>query len=404
MSGTTMTVASSQLSSFLTNRIRRIEISATMAVSAEADKLRATGADLADFGAGEPHFPTPEHIKEAAIAAIQNNFTKYTAVGGTAELRDTIVQRHAADFGSDYKREDCIASVGGKHALFNAIQVLVENGDEVIVPVPYWVSFKDIVRYAGGEPVYLATDEKHDFALTAVMVERAITPRTKVILLNSPNNPSGAVMKPDDMAAVLRLAHDRGIYVVSDECYVYLNFTGRLFSAGCVHEVKERLIIVGSLSKTYAMTGWRLGYALGPAPIISAMQKLQSQSTSNPTSIVQKAAVAALGGSQDCVAQMRAGYMSLRDTVVESLRAIPGITCASPNGAFYAYPNVSHYFDRGGMSSASDVARRLLHEAHVVVVPGEGFGTQDHVRISYATSPESLERGLERMKQFFAGL
>ena len=399
-----VSAAETQLSSFLTNRIQRIEISATMAVSAEAEKLRATGADLVDFGAGEPHFSTPEHIKEAAIAAIQSNFTKYTAVGGTVELRETIVQRHAADFGSDYTRDDCMASTGGKHALFNAIQVLVQHGDEVIVPVPYWVSFKDIVRYAGGEPVYVATDEKHGFALTADMVERAITPRTKVILLNSPNNPSGAVMKPDDMAAVLRLAHDRGIYVVSDECYVYLNYTDHRFSAGCVHDVKERLIIIGSLSKTYAMTGWRLGYALGPAPIISAMVKLQSQSTSNPTSIVQKAAIAALGGSQACVQQMRQGYISLRDKVVEGLRAIPGIACSYPSGAFYAYPNVSHYFDRGGMSSASDVAHRLLHEAHVVVVPGEGFGTQDHVRLSYATSAENLERGLDRMRRFFANI
>lgn len=399
-----MTAVGTQLSSFLTNRIQRIEVSATMAVAGEAEKLRATGIDLVDFGAGEPHYDTPSHIKEAAIAAIQNNFTKYTAVGGTAELRDAIVKRHATDFGSDYKREDCIASTGGKHALFNAIQVLVDHGDEVILPVPYWVSFKDIVRYAGGEPVYIATDEKHDFALTADMVEKAITPRTKVIILNSPNNPSGSVMKPADMTAVLKLAHDRGIYVVSDECYVYLNHTGKLFSAGCVHEVKERLIIIGSLSKTYAMTGWRLGYALGPAPIIAAMSKLQSQSTSNPTSIVQKAAVAALTGSQEPVKQMLAGYISLRDQVVEGLRAIPGLTCAAPNGAFYAYPNVNHYFDRGGMSSGSDVARRLLHEAHVVVVPGEGFGTQDHIRVSYATSPENLQRGLERMRTFFAGV
>ena len=206
MKGQIMTAGGTQLSSFLTNRIQRIEVSATMAVAGEAEKLRATGAELVDFGAGEPHFATPAHIKEAAIAAIQNNFTKYTAVGGTVELRDAIVKRHAADFGSDYKREDCIASVGGKHALFNAIQVLVDHGDEVILPVPYWVSFKDIVRYAGGEPVYIATDEKHDFALTADMVERAITPRTKVIVLNSPNNPSGSVMKPEDMTAVLELA------------------------------------------------------------------------------------------------------------------------------------------------------------------------------------------------------
>ena len=399
-----MTAVGTQLSSFLTNRIQRIEVSATMAVSAEADKLRATGVDLVDFGAGEPHYDTPAHIKEAAIAAIQNNFTKYTAVGGTAELRDAIVKRHATDFGSDYKREDCIASVGGKHALFNAIQVLVDHGDEVILPVPYWVSFKDIVRYAGGEPVYIATDEKHDFALTAEMVERAITPRTKAIVLNSPNNPSGSVMKPEDMTAVLRLAHDRGIYVISDECYVYLNHTGQAFSAGCVHDVKERLVIIGSLSKTYAMTGWRLGYALAPAPIVSAMAKLQSQSTSNPTSIVQKAAVAALTGSQDPVKQMLAGYISLRDKVVEGLRSIPGLTCAAPNGAFYAYPNVSHYFDRPGLNCGADVAKKLLHEAHVVVVPGEGFGTQDHVRVSYATSPEKLAEGLKRMRTFFASV
>ncbi|MGA7459241.1 MAG: pyridoxal phosphate-dependent aminotransferase [Candidatus Korobacteraceae bacterium] len=399
-----MTTAGTQLSSFLTNRIQRIEVSATMAVAGEAEKLRATGADLVDLGAGEPHYPTPEHIKEAGIAAIRADFTKYTAVAGTAELRDAIVKRHATDFGSDYKREDCIASVGGKHALFNAIQVLVDHGDEVIIPVPYWVSFKDIVRYAGGEPVYIATDERHDFALTADMVERAITPHTKLIILNSPNNPSGAVMNPNDMAEVLRLAHDRGIYVISDECYVYLNHTGKKFSAGCVHEVRERLIIIGSLSKTYAMTGWRLGYALGPAPIISAMNKLQSQSTSNPTSIVQKAAVAALNGSQDCVQQMLTGYIALRDQIVNGLRSIPGITCAAPNGAFYAYPNVSHYFERGGLNSASDVARKLLHQAHVVVVPGEGFGTQDHVRISYATSPENLQRGIERMGRFFASV
>jgi len=399
-----MTVSVTQLSSPLTNRIQRIEVSATMAVSAEAERLRAAGADLVDLGAGEPHFSTPPHIKEAAIAAINGNFTKYTAVGGIAELRDSIVKRHAADFGSEYKREECMASVGGKHALFNATQVLVDHGDEVILPVPYWVSFKDIIRYAGGEPVFVPTDEAHNFQLTAHMVERAITPQTKMIILNSPNNPSGSVMSPEDITAVLHLAHERGIYVVSDECYVYLNFTGRLFSAGSVTEIKERLLIIGSLSKTYAMTGWRLGYALGPAPIIAAMLKLQSQSTSNPTSIVQKAAVAALNGPQDCLAEMRAEYVKLRDKVVAGLRAIPGLTCAEPNGAFYAYPNVSHYFGRSGMNSPSDVARKLLHEAHVVVVPGEAFGTQEHVRLSYAIPEQQLERGLERMRQFFAGL
>ena len=385
-------------------RIERIEISATLAVVNEAERLRGEGADLVDFGAGEPHFATPRHIKDAAIAAIQSNFSKYTAVAGTAELRDAIVQRHAADFGSTYRREEVIACVGGKHALFNAMQVLVDHGDEVILPVPYWVSFKDIVRYAGGHPVMVETDESRNFALTAEMVERAITSRTKLIILNSPGNPSGAVMNPEDMTEIVRLAARRGIWVLSDECYVYLNFTGRKFSLGSLQEGRERLLVAGSLSKTYAMTGWRLGFALGPAAVVKAMQKLQSQSTSNPTSIVQKAAVAALKGPQQCVEEMRREYIELRDRVVGGLRAIPGIRCTQPEGAFYAYPNVSAYFGRGGMTSAADVAARLLREAHVVTVPGEGFGTREHIRISYATSGKELDRGLERMRQFFSAV
>src|SRR5438270_8705481 len=248
-----------------TDRINRIEPSATMAVVAEADKLRSQGIDVVDFGAGEPHFATPQHIKDAAINAIQSNFSKYTAVGGTTELRDAIVHRHAADFASDYRREEVIASVGGKHALFNAIQVLVDHGDDVILPVPYWVSFKDIVRYAGGNCVLLHADEEQGFRVTADMVAGLITPRTKVIILNSPSNPSGAVMKPEDMTEVIRLAHERGIWVLSDECYVYLYYTEKNFSVGSLREYKERIVVLGSLSKTYAMTGWRLGYALAPA-------------------------------------------------------------------------------------------------------------------------------------------
>ncbi|HEY1658879.1 MAG TPA: pyridoxal phosphate-dependent aminotransferase [Candidatus Sulfotelmatobacter sp.] len=388
----------------LTNRINRIEPSATMAVVAEADKLRAQGIDVVDFGAGEPHFSTPQHIKDAAIAAIQNNFTKYTAVPGTAELRDAIVQRHAADFHSDYRREEVIASTGGKNALFNAIQVLVDHGDEVILPVPYWVSFKDIVRYAGGECVLLETDEAQGFRVTADMVRRLITSRTKAIILNSPSNPSGAVMSSEDMREIVRLAHERGIWVLSDECYVYLNYLGEPFSVGSLREYKEHVVVLGSLSKTYAMTGWRLGYALGPAPIVSAMSKLQSQSTSNPTSIVQKAAVAALTGSQECVEKMRREYIELRDHVVTGLRTIPGITCTRPKGAFYTYPNVSALFGRAGIKAASDVAGKLLREAHVATVPGEGFGTSDHIRISYATSKSELDRGIERIRQFCAEL
>ena len=401
-----MTTATTEVSQAirLTDRINRIEPSATMAVVAEADKLRSQGVDVVDFGAGEPHFATPQHIKDAAIAAIQANFTKYTAVGGTMELRDAIVERHDADFGSGYRREETIAATGGKHALFNAIQVLVDHGDEVILPVPYWVSFKDIVRYAGGNCVLLETDEEQGFRITAQMVERLVTPRTKLIILNSPSNPSGAVMGADDMAEVARLAAQRGIWVLSDECYVYLNYAGKRFSIGALRDYHERLIVLGSLSKTYAMTGWRMGYALGPAAVISAMSKLQSQSTSNPTSIVQKAAVAALKGPQQCVEDMRLEYIKLRDHVVNGLRAIPGVKCTMPEGAFYAYPNISSFFGRGGVNSASDVAGRLLREAHVATVPGEGFGTREHIRVSYATSINELDRGLERMRRFLTAL
>jgi len=397
-------MATTAIGSPFSARVNRIEVSATIAMTAEAAKLRAKGIDLCDMGMGEPHFNTPRHIKDAGIAAIEQNFTKYTAVGGVPELRKAIVKRHATDFGSNYTAEEAVAATGGKQALFNAIQVLVDHGDEVIIPVPYWVSFKDIVEYAGGKCVYVEADEKQDFRLTAEMIERAITSRTRAIILNTPCNPSGAVMNPDDMRDVLRMAHRRGIYVIADECYVYLNFTGDVQSAGSVTEAREHLVIIGSLSKTYAMTGWRSGYALGPAPVIAQISKLQSQSTSNPASMVQKAAIAALEGPQDCIQEFRADYIRLRDQVLADLAQIPGVGCARPEGAFYVYPNISAYLGRGGLKSSIHVANRLLHDAHVVTVPGEGFGTQEHIRLSYATSSAVLKEALQRMKTFFASV
>src|SRR5271165_938899 len=267
------------------DRIGRIEVSATMAVTAEAAKLRAQGAKLVDFGAGEPHFATPRHIKDAAIEAINANFTRYTVVSGIPELRTAIVERHACDFGSDYTPDEAVFTTGGKLALFNAIQVLIDHGDEVILPVPYWVSFKDIIQYAGGKVVYLETEERENFRITADAIERAITPRTKAIILNSPSNPAGSVVSAADLERIVHLAHERGIYLLLDECYVYLNFTGAAVSGGSFVQAKEHVIVLGSLSKTYAMTGWRAGFALGPKPIIAAMSKLQSQSTSSATSI-----------------------------------------------------------------------------------------------------------------------
>jgi len=385
-----------------TDRINRIEVSATMAITAEALKMKAQGIDLADFGAGEPHFATPQHIKDAAIEAIQKNFTKYTAVPGVPEVRKAIVDRHAADFGSNYTVEECVFTTGGKLALFNAIQVLVDHGDEVILPVPYWVSFKDIIQYAGGKVVYVETDEAENFRITAKMIEAAITPKTKAIILNTPSNPSGAVVSAEDLEAIVRLAHKHGIYVLLDECYVYLNFTGAAVSGGSFTDCKEHIIVLGSLSKTYAMTGWRAGFALGPKPIIAAMSKLQSQSTSNAASMVQRASIAALTASQDCVATMRADYITLRDRLLAGFKTIPGLTCTVPQGAFYVYPNVKAFM--GGGKSASDIAAGLLSEAHVVVVPGEAFGTSEHIRLSYAVSADVIDKGVERIREYLTKL
>ena len=388
----------------LTDRINRIEVSATMAITAEALKMQAAGIDLANFGAGEPHFSTPQHIKDAAIDAIAKNFSRYTNVAGIPEVRKAVVERHAADFGTNYTLEECVFTAGGKLAIFNAVEVLVEHGDEVIVPVPYWVSYKDIIEFAGGKPVFVESSEAENFRVTAKMIEAAITERTKAIILNTPSNPSGAVIPAEDLYAIVRLAHKLGIYVLLDECYVYLDFSGAVVSGASCTECKEHVIVLGSLSKTYAMTGWRAGFALGPKQIISAMSKLQSQSTSNTTSMVQKAAIAALTSSQACVAEMRADYIKLRDRVLAGFKTIPGLTCTVPQGAFYVYPNVSAFIGKGGLKSAADVASKLLTEAHVVVVPGEAFGTTEHVRLSYAVSADVVDKGVQRMRDFFGQL
>jgi len=386
------------------DRIGRIEVSATMAVAAEAAKLRSQGVNLTDFGAGEPHFATPRHIKDAAIAAIEANFTRYTVVPGIPELRKAIVERHACDFGSDYGVDETIFTTGEKLALFNAIQVLVEEGDEVILPVPYWVSFKDIIQYAGGTVVYLETEEAESFRITAAAIEAAITPKTKAIILNSPSNPAGNVVEAEDLERIVRVAHERGIYLILDECYVYLNYESKPVSAGKFGWAKEHMIVLGSLSKTYAMTGWRAGYALGPKKIIANLSKLQSQSTSNATSFVQKGAIAALAGSQECVCEFRAEFKELRDYMLAALKTIPGVTCTVPAGAFYVYPNMSAYIGKSGIGSATELATRLLHEAHVVAVPGEAFGTQHHIRLSYPVTRETIDEGVKRMKGFLLGL
>ena len=375
-----------------------------MAVAAEAAKLRGQGVNLVDFGAGEPHFATPRHIKDAAISAIEANFTRYTVVPGIPDVRKAIVERHACDFGSEYTVDEAIFTTGGKLALFNTIQVLVDHGDEVILPVPYWVSFKDIIQYAGGKVIFLETNEAENFRITADAIEKAVTPRTKAIILNSPSNPAGAVVSAEDLQRIVHLAHQRGIYLLLDECYVYLNYAGKPVSGGSYTWAKEHLVILGSLSKTYSMTGWRAGYALAAKPVIANLNKLQSQSTSNATSFVQKAAIAALAGSQECVSQFRAEFIELRDYMLKKLAEIPGVTCTKPEGAFYVYPNIGKFLGKGGIRTATELATKLLHEGHVVTVPGEAFGTGEHIRISYPVTKENIDEGTRRMGAFLGNL
>jgi aspartate aminotransferase len=383
----------------LADRISLISESSTMKVAADADRLRREGVDVVDFSAGEPDFPTPENIKQAAIRAIDANFTKYTPVSGTAELKQAICDRHKSNYGTSYQPKECVVTVGGKHACFNLAQALVNPGDEVIIPVPYWVTYKDIVNYAGGKCVFVDTDEDAGFALTASMVERHFSPRTRAILLNSPCNPSGASFPRAELERIVRLCKDRGVWVITDECYDRFLYNEQPYSLAALPEVRETVIVAGSLSKTYAMTGWRVGFVLAPPPLIAGVNKLQSHTTSNPTSISQKAAVEALRGPQESVTAMLAEYRTRRDYVIERLRKIPGVKAQEPKGAFYAYPNVSAAF-HNGVSDSLQFAEKLLAEEHVAVVPGEAFGTNDHIRVSYATSMQELARGLDRLERF----
>jgi len=394
----------------LAERVNRISVSATLAVLTEAERYKARGIDVVDFGPGEPDFPTPEHIKRAAIRAIEQNFTKYTATAGIAPLREAVCAWHAAQFGSSYAPGECIVSVGGKHAIFNTINALIEPGDEVLIPVPYWVSFPDIVKYAGGRPVFVPTETADGFCLRAAQVEGLLGPRTRVLIVNSPNNPTGAVVPPEEFARLYEVCRRRGVWLLSDECYSHFTYgSTRPYSVAGIAGSKPHLIVVGSLSKTFSMTGWRVGYALAPQPLVDAMLKLQSQSTSNPTSISQYAALEALTGPMDSVATMLAEYARRRARILAGLRAIPGVTCTAPDGAFYVFPHVAARLGNGsgalaaiGAQDTAALARLLLEREHLAVVPGEAFGAPGFLRFSYATSIERIEEGLRRLERFFA--
>ena len=382
-------------------RVNRITVSPTAAVLAEAERLKAKGIDVVDFGPGEPDFPTPEHIKQAAIEALKNNRTKYTATPGIMPLREAACNWHRQQLGSSYEPSECISNVGGKHAIYNAVSALIEEGDEVIIPAPYWVSFPDIVKLADGDPVFVPTYASDNFCLNAGQVEAAITPRTRMAIINSPNNPTGAVIPPAEFERIYEVCLRRGVILMTDECYSHFTYgSAKPYSLASVRESKPNIIVVGSVSKTFAMTGWRIGYTLGPKPLIDAMTKIQSQSTSNPTSLAQYGALAALTGSMDSVPVMLAEYARRRARILAGLTSIPGVTCAEPSGAFYAFPDVSARFGKGTEDSTA-LAKQLLEREHVAVVPGDAFGAPGFLRFSYATSIDRIEEGLRRLENFF---
>jgi len=388
----------------LTNRINRIQVSPTAVVISAAEQLKAKGVDIADFGPGEPDFPTPDHIKKAAIRAIEENRTKYTPTGGIMPLREAIAAWHNRELASSYNAKECVVNVGGKHAIFNTICVLIQNGDEVILPAPYWVSFPDIIKYAGGTPIIVQTRQEDGFSAKAAAIERAITPKTKMVIVNSPSNPTGGVVDGEEYLRILAVCKKHNIWLLGDECYSHFVYEPhKPFSIASAKDSKERVIIVGSVSKTFAMTGWRIGYTLGPEPLIQAIIKIQSQSTSNPTSIAQYAALEAMRGGMETVPPMLAEYAKRRKRIIEGLREISGVACEWPGGAFYAFPNVSAHLQGAHASakSCTELAKELLEKAHVALVPGEAFGAPGFLRLSYATSIERIEEGLRRLNKFF---
>ncbi len=389
----------------LASRIGKIKPSATLAITAKAQALRAEGRNIIGFGAGEPDFDTPAHIKRAAIDAIEKGFTKYTPVGGTDELKDAIAAKFKRDNGLDYERSEIFVSSGAKHSLFNLAQVLFEEGDEVIIPSPYWVSYPDIIALSGATPVLLPTRESEGFKVQARDLKAALNRNTKGIILNSPSNPTGATYTRNELLALADVIAESDAVVISDDIYEKIIYNGFQFAniAMASPELKKRTIVVNGVSKSYAMTGWRIGYAAGPREIIAAATCFQSQNTSNPSSISQKAAVEALKSDQATVSVMVEEFRKRRDVMVDVFNGLDGVTCLNPSGAFYVFPNVSGLYGRvyGGKSinSSTDLTEYLLEAADVAVVPGIPFGDDRHIRLSYATSMKNIEEGLGRIKK-----
>ena len=390
----------------IAKRMEHIKPSPTLAVSAKAAAMKAQGIDVIGFGAGEPDFDTPDHIKQAAIAALAAGFTKYTPVGGTEELKNAVAAKFKRDNSLEYKNSEILISCGAKHSLYNAFQAVLNEGDEIIIPAPYWVSYPDMAYLAGAVPVIIETTDASGFKVTPEQVRAAITPRTRAFVLNSPSNPTGAAYSADELRALADVLLGTGVLVVSDEIYESLVYGGFTSTSIVTVEprLKEQALVVNGVSKTYSMTGWRIGYAAGPADVIKAMTNIQSQSTSNPTSIAQKASVAALNGPQDCINEMLQAFDKRRTYMVERLNAIEGFSCFMPNGAFYTFPNVSGVYGKKSGSTvingSDDLATALLETARVAVVAGSSFGADSCIRLSYAISLENIEKGLDRIEAF----
>ena len=394
----------------LNKRIGMIEPSMTIGISAKAKDMCDSGIDVLTFSAGEPDFDTPDNVKDAGIEAIRSGFTKYTAAGGINELKDAVAKKEKERNGLDYKREEICVSAGAKHSLYNIGAVMLEEGDEVIIPAPYWVTYEAIVKFTGATPVIVRTKEENDFVLDRAELEKAITKNTKMILINNPSNPTGAAYEKDDLQFIAELAEKHDLWIISDEIYEDIVFDGyKPVSIAILSDyAKQKTLVVNGTSKSYSMTGWRIGYTCGDKEVISAMTKLQSQSTSNPTSISQMAAVEAINGPQESVAMMREKFEERRNYIVKALNDIDGITCVTPKGAFYVFPNVSSCYGREyegkKINNSMDFAMILLEKARVAVVPGIAFGEDNFVRISFATDMDTIKKGMEALKQFIDSL
>jgi aspartate aminotransferase len=389
----------------LSNRAKNLKASPTLALAAKTKSMQAQGIHVISFGAGEPDFDTPENIKQAAVRAMEEGFTKYTAVGGIDELKDAVIHKFQRDNGLTYKRSQILVSCGGKHSFYNLSQALFDKGDEVIVPSPYWVSYPPMVALAEATPVILETQEGNGFKIRPEDLKRVLTPRTKALILNSPNNPAGSAYTKRELEQIAGLALSHPFFVISDEIYEKIVYDGFEFVsiASLGEEIKKRTMIVHGVAKTYSMTGWRIGYAAGPEEIIAGMSNIQSQSTSNPNSIAQKATIEALTGPQDEVGKMVSTFAQRRHYIIDRLNRIPGVTCYKPMGAFYAFPNLSSYYGRSyrgkKIANSTDLADYFLEVARVAVVPGVEFGMDGFERLSFATSLENICEGVDRIEK-----